>query len=202
MDLYAVQLARRARPARDRESQAAQHARHDLPDIAQPHDADPLVERGVRLLERVPAPLGLGGGEPVAVAQDREGSQADIFAHALRRLFGRHAHDRYVARQVGIAGDVIDAGGAAEDHAQVGIARQPTRRGFPDQDMGDGVAIDRGIVPPAHGQPRGRLGEARLPLGQRGGAAGLHQQQAVRHRLGFTIRVARSARSADSPCCA
>src|SRR5687767_1832407 len=56
MDFYAVKRARRACPACDRESQAAQHARCDLTDVAQPQDADPLVERRVGLLERVPAP--------------------------------------------------------------------------------------------------------------------------------------------------
>ncbi len=203
MDVHAGELARATRPARHRESQAAQHAGRDLSDIAQPHDADPFVERRVRLLERVPTGGSLCGGEPLAVAQDRQRRQADIFAHGLRRFFARHAHDRHTARQVGVAGDVIDAGRTAEDHAQMAIARQPPGLGLPDQDMGDGIGIDRGIVPSTHFQSRRQLGEARLPLRQGGRTTGLHQQQAAVHHVGkVTNRAARRGPPEESPCCA
>ena len=178
-------------PAGKLEPEAAQHARGDLADRAVAHDADAFVPRGVRRLVGVPTAFGLRGDHARKVAQDRQCGETAIFAEGLRGLLADHADDRQMRRHGRIAHDMIDAGGTAEDDAQVLVAGEAAGLGFPHQHITDRIRIDRRVVPATHLQIRRDGAKAGLPFRHGFVAAGLHQEKpsCVGHAALATLRM-------------
>jgi hypothetical protein len=126
----ALDLFRRARPARHRKAQAQQLSRRLRAEMAEAHDAD-REGRALARMDVLPASL--------AALLLQRGKFAEVAQHRVQHVLRHHpvlfrideAHDRHARRQRVVLEDVVDAGADVHDELEVRILPHLARRCLP-----------------------------------------------------------------------